>query len=286
MPLRIIVTFFFLTFLLFGFTGSKKKEYAVGSVKALFISTSKIKSLTYQFYREERIDGKMVKNQSVIKMQRRPYKVYIKEILPNQGLEVLYPHPTYDGKALINPNGFPWVNLRLDPMSHLMRRNQHHTVLDGGFDYIVAVMEYSFYKHKTKINDMINYEGITLFDGQTCDMISFSNPSFDYINYTASKGESVSSIATKFRLNEYLILDKNEELSLSDDLVEGQIIKLPSDYAARIHIYVDRDRQIPLMVKVYDEKGLFEKYEFKDVIIDPEIPQSAFTASFPDYQFN
>ena len=286
MRLKTAVFSTFLIALFSGFTGSEKTELAIERVRSLFLSTQNIQTLSYKFYREERINGKMVKNHSEVKMQRLPYKVYIRETFPNDGLEVLYPTTLDDGKALINPNGFPWVNLRLDPEGILMRRNQHHTVMDGGFDYIVSVMEYTFYKHKGKIDGMIEYEGTTIFDNQDCDVISISNPDYRYINHVVSRGESVSSIAAKFRLNEYLILDKNEGLGLSDDLDKGQLLKIPSDYAKLIRIYIDQEKQVPLMMEVFDEKGLFEKYEFTDVKINPTIKDLEFTATYAHYNFN
>ncbi len=286
MQLRILLSSTLSIILLTGFTGSKKAEFAIESVKGLFAAAQEIKTLSYEFVREERIDDEIVTNTSFVKMQRRPYKIYIQETYPNEGLEVLYPHPQYEGKALINPNGFPWINLKLDPTSLLMRRGQHHTVLDGGFDYIVSVMEYAFYKHKSALDQIISYDGMTLFDGRPCDMITLSNPDFSYVNYTVSKGESITSIATKYRLNEYLIMDKNPGLDLASTLQAGQVIKLPSDYAERIVVYIDRDRQIPLMMRVFDEKGLFEKYEFKNVKINPELSASEFTTTFSGYNFN
>ena len=43
-------------------------------------------------------------------------------------LEVLFikGHET----ALVNPNGFPWFNLKLNPVGSRMTKNQHHTIIE------------------------------------------------------------------------------------------------------------------------------------------------------------
>ncbi|MFY0626249.1 MAG: DUF1571 domain-containing protein [Reichenbachiella sp.] len=280
--IAIIVT---LTFVLFGFSDSKK-DLAIQKVKGLFTSTQSISTMSYEFIRTERIDGELVKNHSKVKMQRKPYSIYVQEIAPNAGLEILYPDPQEENKALINPNGFPWINLRLDPMGDLMRKGQHHTVHEGGYDYIVSVMEYIFYKYRTRLTDIVAYDGISIYNGRSCDMITLHNPGFKYINYTVSKGETVTSIATKYRLNEYMIMEKNKGLGFSSSLRAGDIIKIPSDYSSSMTICVDRERQIPLSMKIYDDEGLFEHYEFKNVEINPNLRPEEFSDSFTAYNFN
>lgn len=273
------------TILLFGFTDAKK-HMAIDKVKSLFLTTKDISTLSYDFVRTERVDGTMISNTTRIKMQKKPYSIYVQEITPNEGVEILFPDPQDEGKALVNPNGFPWINLKLDPMGEIMRRNQHHTVYEGGFDYIVSVMEYIFYKYRSQLTDIVQYEGMTLVDGHSCDMITLTNPGFKYINYTVKKGETVSSIATKYRLNEYMILEKNKGLGFTKSLQDGVVIKVPSDYSARLTICIDRERQIPLSMKIFDDEGLFEFYEFKNVTVNPKIRPEEFSDNFSDYSFN
>jgi len=278
--------FFALAALLFsGFTDSKK-DLAIEKIKGLFSANKEISAMSYDFIRTERIDGKMVSNHTKVKMKKKPYSIYVQEVSPNPGVEILFPDPLDESKALINPNGFPWVNLRLDPMGDLMRSKQHHTVYEGGYDYIVDVMEYIFYKYRTRLPDIIFYDGMSVVDGRSCDMITLANPGFKYINYTVKKGETVSSIATKYRINEYMILEKNLGLSFSKVLRAGEVIKVPSDYSAKMTICLDRERQIPLSMKIYDDKGLFEHYEFKNVEINPALKAEEFSANFSAYRFN
>lgn len=254
-------------------------------VKQVFESTRQIKSLKYDFVRTERINGKYESNESSVKMIRRPYKVYMRLQEPKDGVEVLYPHPQDEGRALVNPNGFPWVNLKLDPKGNLMRSGQHHTILDCGYDHVVSVMEYLFYKHKDNIHEILHDLGSADVSGRKCEVVALINPDFGYHDHTVKKGESIASIALKNRLNEYLIYEKNNQLGLFAGVNEGDILKLPSDYAAKMYLYIDQEKQIPLKLEIYDEIGLFEKYEFKNVEINPVLSEDEFNHEYTAYEF-
>ena len=270
-----------------GFTIKDNETYeAIHTVEDVFESTKQIQTLKYEFVRKERIDDKMVENHSYIKMQRRPYKIYLKEMYPNEGVEALFPHPTDDSKALINPNGFPWVSLKLDPTGELMRRNQHHTLLQGGFDYVMSVMEFIFYKYQADIMTMVSYEGTELVSGIKCEKITLNNPSFSYKEYVVKEGESINSIAKKHRLNEYLIIQKNDNLGLFHEVTQGDVLMLPTDYSAKMTLYIDKLNNLPLKMMIYDEVGLFESYEFRNVDINPKIANEEFQDSFLGYEFN
>lgn len=274
----------FFAFISLSFTDPNIKS-APEKVKQVFEATRHIESLKYELIRSERINGTYTENHYSIKILRRPYKIYLKELSPNAGIEVLYPHPLDEKKALVNPNGFPWVNLKLDPNGELMRKDQHHTILEGGYDYVISVMEYLFYKHKDGISDLLNDHGIGTLDGQPCDIISMVNPNFTYSSHVVKKGESISSIALKNRLNDYMIYEKNKSVGVFGQIKEGDIIQLPSDYAAKMVLFIDQQRQIPLKLEVYDEKGLFEKYEFKNVEIDPDLSEEEFSEGYTAYNF-
>jgi hypothetical protein len=241
--------------------------------------------MAYIFSKTERIDGVMIENQSEIKVQRKPYKLYLKEIYPNTGVEVLYPHPADETKALINPNGFPWMNLKLDPNGELMRKDQHHTILEGGYDYVVSIMDYYFYKYRENLDELIVNEGSQMVDGRMCNVVSITNADFGYHKYIVKKGESLSSIALKNRLNEYMIAQNNDGLGLLKGISEGQELLLSSDYCQRMILYIDQDRQIPLKMEVYDDKGIFERYEFLGVKINPDFTTAEFTMSHDAYNF-
>lgn len=274
----------FFAILFFGFS-NRVEEDVILKLKEVFLTNREIKTMQYTFHKKERINGVLVESLTFIKLQKKPHKVYLRELFPNGGLEVLFPHPAEDGSALINPNGFPWFNVKLDPMGDIMRNDQHHTLYELGFDYMVSIMEFLSFKYKEELNDYTTWQGITLFDGNTCDIIVMESPKFEYLKYAVSRGETLGSIAKKYRLSEYMLQEKNLHIGV-DDLTEGDIISIPSDYAAKLILFVDNTRHIPLKLEIHDELGLFELYEFKNVEINTTFEENEFFETYPEYNFN
>jgi len=254
-------------------------------VEQVMTFTAKIETLSYDFIKSERISNKMIDQHLMIKMQREPFKVYLKEVSPNPGVEILFPYASDPSKALINPNGFPWINLKLDPLGNLMRHNQHHTILDSGFDYILSILNHIFDKYQSQLEHIVVYDGTAIVDGRDCEVFTMTNPRFQYVNYTVLNGEDVSQIADKFRLNEYMILHKNPQIKSLSDVKQGDLIKIPNDYSSKMTIYVDRIKQVPLRMEIYDDDGLFEKYEFRNVKVNLPLAAEEFSATYTGYGF-
>ena len=67
----------------------------------------KYNTFSYTLTKFERVNDKMMKEKLTAKINANPLKVYLKQAMPHEGLEMLYIDGENDNKALINPNGFP-----------------------------------------------------------------------------------------------------------------------------------------------------------------------------------
>lgn len=247
--------------------------------------TSGISSLIYTLSKEERIDGEMIKQISFTKMEKVPFRVYMKQLYPQDGMEVLFVEGENNNKAVINPNGFPWVNIKLHPMEGMMRNDQHHTIYQSGFDHVVSILDYLVKKYESNIDVMVKYNGIVQYDDRACHSISFNNPNFRYIDYTVQENETLETIAAKFKLSEHMILEKNRKVKNYDDVSAGQVILIPNDYSPKLMLYIDKIDLIPLRMDVYDDQGLYEKYQYSKVIIDPKLDPNEFSQEYAEYGF-
>ncbi|ELR71657.1 hypothetical protein C900_02393 [Fulvivirga imtechensis AK7] len=250
--------------------------------RQMFDSTKKIKTLTYKMKKMERIEGEMTTQIASVKLQRNPFKVYTRQEYPNNGLEVLYAEG--DKAALINPNGFPWFNLKLDPTGDRMRKKQHHTIHNAGYDHVVSILEHLFKKYEHQINELTTLKTAD-WQGRECWIVEFNNPHFKYDTYTVRRGESITSIAAKYKLSGYMLLEINEDIDDYDDISEGQNITIPNDYSPRMILFIDQKLMVPVVMKVYDNKGLYEHYEYSEINIDPDIKKEEFTAEYGAYGF-
>ncbi len=256
-----------------------------GAVEIMFKTierTRDIKTLSYTIEKIERIDGDFVRQVSFSKLNRSPLKVYLKQEYPKQGMEALYRD---GGKVLVNPNGFPWFNIRLSPLGNLIRENQHHTIYESGYDHVMNVLEHIMLKYDEKVFSMLYVEKDTIWDSNPVWKIKLQNPLYKIDYYTMQEDETVMQVARRNMLSEYWLVEQNKSISSCNDKSPGTKIKQPSDYAPAMELYIDQIRLIPLVMKIYDGQGLFEHYSYYDVKVDPEFKEEEFQKNYFEYGF-
>lgn len=254
-------------------------------VKEMFGKTVEINTLVYSLSKQERINGKMVKQVTYTKMVKNPFKVYVRQSYPKDGVEVLYVEGSNDNKALVNPGGFPWINVKMDPRDGMMRNDQHHTIFQSGFDHVISILEFLCNKYKGDIDNIVQFNGMVKYKDRECYSITFDNPNFKYIDYTVKEGENIDDIAARMKLSGHMILEKNKSVKDYKDVKPGQTITIPNDYSPKLLLYLDKDALLPLRMDVYDDQGLYEKYEYFDIELNPPVVEGEFLEDFPKYGF-
>ncbi|MGZ3919230.1 MAG: LysM peptidoglycan-binding domain-containing protein [Bacteroidia bacterium] len=279
---KIFYTFLFLCLITPVFPQQKTpltcKEIMTKTIKSI----KEVKGLKYHLKITER--GKKGFNyyESAVKFNRNPRLIY----LYIKGIEVLWLQGKNKGRALVKPNSFPYINLNLDPMGDLMRQDQHHTLNEMGYDYFGNIIEYSMYKLGDKFDDYFSLEGEERINNRPCYKIMINNKDFGYTDYTVQENESITSIARKFYVSEYMILEKNPKFKdYFDILKKGQVIKIPTWYCKTVTIYVDQLYFLPISVKVVDDKGVFEEYNYHFLQVNPKFEEGEFTRDYKDYKF-
>lgn len=260
-------------------------ESGISITKKMFTKTAAINTLTCNLTKHERIDGKMIKQISFNKIEKDPFRVYLKQLYPKEGMEVLYLDGVNNNKALINPNGFPWINLNLNPLENTMRKNQHHTILESGFDHVISILIFLTEKYKSEINEIVTYNGLVEYHNRVCHSISLISPYFEYIDYIIKENETIIEIASRFKLSEHMILEKNPKVNDYDDVEPGQVIQIPNEYSPKMLVYIDTVDMLPVRMDVYDDQGLYEKYEYSQIVINPELSAEEFSEDYAEYGF-
>jgi len=243
-----------------------------------------INTLSFKLDKTERIKGKMMPGSQDVKLNVKPFKVYLKVHVPNKGAEVLYIEGQNNGNAKVNPNTFPYMTLNLDPDGDILRKDQHHSVKELGFGYTGDLLNHVYTKYKDKINDYVKINGDITYDGRKCWNVTLSNQEYKIENYTVQAGENVLKIARKLRLDEYALLELNN-IKGFDDVKSGQTIKVPNTLCKQIEMYIDKETYLPLYQKLYDEKGLMAVYEYSNLKINPKFKPEEFTEDYSDYKF-
>ncbi len=242
-----------------------------------------IQNLRYSLYATERVNGNYLTAKSDIKIIVSPRKTYLKN--PLRKLEVLYAEGENDNNALVNPGRFPYFTLSLDPHKSIMRKGQHHTIDDLGFTSISKIISRSIPKDPKVFEKTFFYQGIVEWKGYQCYKIYNEFKDFNYVNHTCKKGETVRSISNKYNCGDYRILEKYTEIKIGEELKEGTIISVPNYYASKTILYIDIKTYLPLSIKIFDNEGLYEVYEFRNLLVNKPFAKDEFSRGFNEYDF-
>jgi hypothetical protein len=229
---------------------------------------------------QERIAGKIVPARSLMKMTFKPFRVYVKN---QKGVEVLWVTGQNDGDAWVYPASFPYVTLSLDPRGKLMRSGQHHTVLQAGFGTISELLRTTGLRQDASFSRSFRYVGDSTVQGRTAHILRSDYPQFRYVSYKAGKNETLSTVAERFGCGEYRVMERND-LNADEKIPEGKVLQVPNAYGRRTILSIDTKTFLPTMVQVQDDKGLFEKFEFYDVVPNQNIPLEEFSKDYPSYK--
>ncbi len=257
-------------------------------INSMLLSIDKVKALKYTFKAYERIGSDTEYSEFDVKMSAKPFKVYmLTKSERNKGVEVLYVDGLHDNRALVNA-GKLIPNLKFSPYSARMREKQHNTLLQSGFNTLATIVRNAIKRAETQrpgeFESFFKYEGEVSWEGRQCYKIVIEDPEFTYVEYTVKDGEDINTISERNMICGFLILEKNG-IKNFDDLKPGMKVKIPTSYAKRTILYIDKANNMPVVQIMFDDKGQFEKYEFHKLQVNPAIAEIEFTPDFDGYGF-
>lgn len=136
---------FLLLFLTLAFTGmvtageQSNPEQWVRDAEAVLSHTDCYRAI---FHKQERVDGKLLAEETVLFKFRRPFKIYMKWIKdPYKGREILYATGWNENRMKVHDSGITgMIPLDLDPKGSLAMRGNRHPVTDSGLDSLVKLI--------------------------------------------------------------------------------------------------------------------------------------------------
>jgi hypothetical protein len=234
---------------------------------------------------ERKKNGETNKKELSVKIKAHPVQIYVYCLKPDSGAEVLWRSGELNNQALIHPNKFPYVNLKMELYNSLLRKDDHHTLRELGFDYIGSMIGHYRNKLGVKFYSYLSIKDTIQWEGRRLIRLVFDYTDFAYLPYTVKEGENASTIGIQNYVNEYMIVCANEKVKDFHDVKEGQQIVIPNCFGKKVIFGIDSETMLPLLQEVYDEKGLFEKYELKGFQFNPKFEADEFTPDFKGYHF-
>ncbi|MCB9033770.1 MAG: DUF1571 domain-containing protein [Chitinophagales bacterium] len=235
---------------------------SVESILTKSLSAMKsVSTCTYDFYSKERFsNGKVISSHIEFKVQESPKKIYANSLEP-QKAELCY-IPSTSSKVMVK-KGF--LKLNLEKTNNLLMKEQHQTIDRAGFKRIADILQTSVNQRKGQdLSKFATVSGTVTYDGKSCYKITINEPDYKIVYHTVKSGQTnIWKLGEALAIPEYKVQELNN--TKSDDFTVGQKIKVPSAYAKTTVIYVDKSTYLPLYIKMDDDKGLFEQYEFKNL---------------------
>ena len=248
-------------------------------------SILKYNQLRFSLYRSERSGDKFVVGSFDAKLQSNPYKFYLKNKIPSEGSEILYIEGVNNGKAWVNPNSFPFITLSLRPENSLLLAGGHHTIKEAGFMFFDKMFIAYQKKYKEKMFDYLSYKGLITSKGLKYHKFVMNNPDYRFLSYTVKSGENLQNIALKRLLNIAKLKELNPSYDDTEIIPTGTKIKITSSYAKKAIFMLEVKSYLPVYQEIYDEKGVYEKYLYTNVITNKPILAEEFSPKYAAYNF-
>jgi hypothetical protein len=243
-------------------------------------SIRRVKNASYHMKALERVDGKFLIAESNILLQMKPRWLYFRN--DEKKLSVLYKEGENKNEAFVKAKQLLNATLSLDPYGSLMRKNQHYTIFDIGFEFLGSVMARALLSDKEQIDKNIEYLGKKNWSEYTCYVLKYEDPNFHFYDYFVKKGESVSALAIRFNVSDYVIRKKNNLSSYYGKIKVGSKIVIPSNYVKKVIMYIDEKTMLPVNVITFDEEGIYESYELTRLKINRKLSTEDFNQFYRD----
>ena len=264
---------------------AQDKNLKVALIDKMIKAIDDHNQMEFKMYRSERTKNGFTDGKFYAKLINKPYKLYIKNFKPKPGSEILYIKGQNDDKALINPNSFPYFSISLDPDNNLLLAGGHHSLREAGFTLFSDMFKLYKENYGKELYNRTTYHGMFKWNDRVCYKISIDYPDYSTKKYTPKKGETLYSISRDQLLNIGKLREYNAKYDDDDILDESDEIIIQNVYAKKAVIFIDNENYFPIYQLIYDEEGLYEKYQYVDLNLDISFKNEEFTRDYSEYNF-
>jgi hypothetical protein len=147
---------------------------------------------------------------------------------------------------------------------------EHQTFSHIGFQYLVSIMRYYQNSDSSKYFKAIVVEEKEFYYEVTINDITYHESA----SYRVKQAEeTIVSIADALHINQFKVweLNKDKHIDYLTPLKISQSLRVPSSYARKTILYVDKDTFLPLTQIIYDNNPIipYEKYIYGMLRLNP-----------------
>lgn len=138
---------------------------------------SRVESYVAVFHKQERINGNLTKEETVLFKFKKPFKAYMKWIKePYYGRESLYVEGCNNNLIKVHECGFLGLELDLDPRGSLVMKGSRHPITDSGIENVVNLIGRELRKGIRKGEISIGKQGVETIYGRNTRQIEIVFP--------------------------------------------------------------------------------------------------------------
>lgn len=275
------ITIIFILFLFQSFVPTKKED-AKSIVDKMLLSLKNYNSASYTIDSYERLLNKsnLQHGKSFTKVLVNPFKLYIKvNDGSTNGTELIYCKNENNDKVRVNAG--KWIpTLKLSPYNSLIIKDQHHTIFSAGFGFVYKLMLNAQQTTTSNFDSVFLYQGEVNWKGIACYKLVLADKNWKKITYKPLKDETPLIIGRKLFIPEYSMIEFNTNITSIVDVIEDKEIIIPSSYAKKVILYIDKNNFFPIYQEMQDDMGVFEKYEITHLKVNPAFTDSDFQETF------
>ena len=119
--------------------GNDQSQAILTLLNQMQSSYAQVEDYTAVFHKQERVEGELLPNETMLLKFQKPLKIYTKWIEdPHREREALYVEGKYDNKVIAHEGGIlGFATLPLDPGSSIAMRGNRHPITDVGFGHLI-----------------------------------------------------------------------------------------------------------------------------------------------------
>lgn len=140
------------------------------------------------FKKQERVNGKLLPQETILLKFKRPFSIYMKWIKePHKDQEILYVRGWNDGKLRAHPGSFPDITVNLNPTGSLAMRENRHPVTEAGIGQTIKMVSDDYHYAMKHPQDSVKYynRGTKMVEGRKAQCFEAIMPMKEHSPYYA-----------------------------------------------------------------------------------------------------
>lgn len=245
-------------------------------------------AVTYTLKKSERLrNGRVIREELDVKL-RKPKTLYVAQMKPRRGQEAIY-DPGRDVEQLIaHPGHFPDFTVNLDVLGSYATKDQHHPVLHIGFAYTIGVVQRLLTQARERpCGERIEFVGTETVGGMALERVRIRGGKAPWKRVRARDDETVFAFADRVGIDPYVIYYNNPSIDdFTDELDDGSTYRVPPYYAPQLDLWFDPQTGMLRVMEARDyQQRLYERFEYLDMDLEPELTDRDFDPDNPEYDF-